>query len=247
MKQFILVLPSVLFFYFQSFVFSQDKVILTNGNEIEAQVTEISKSEIRYKEYSNPDGPDYVIKKNKVNKIILKNGEEKIFAGDKKNMPFGRNIIAYHMFDVIYNDFSLSYERITKNGKLGVKIPFAIGYNTDNLYGPRDYMNIAYTGVGFNIYPIGHHTVSYFMGPELHIGIGKSDTYNYYNYYPSRQTEEFLYGRLIINNGVSYNPIPNFRVATVLGLGIRYYDLPDSYNNGFHSTAYISISMGYRF
>ncbi|MCF8369401.1 MAG: hypothetical protein K9G76_10195 [Bacteroidales bacterium] len=248
-KQFIKILLVAICFSV-SFVYSQDVILLNSGMEILTKVTEIGKSEIKYKEYSNLNGPDYVIKKNKVKKIVFENGKIDDLTGGVKNQSYNHNAFAYHIFDVVYNDFSFSYEHISKSGNLGIKIPIAIGYNLSS-YGSRDYNNVFFTGIGFNIYPTGQHRVNYFMGPELNIGLGQDED-SYYNYFDGsriEETKEFFYGRLIVNNGMSYNPVPNFRVSFVVGVGVRYYDINSNYyyHSGLRSTVYVTGSMGYMF
>lgn len=128
---------------------AQDTIFLKTNEKVVAIISEINSLEIRYKEYSNPTGPEYVIDKNTVNKIVFKNGDTKIISGVSLNKKFGRNIIAYHVFDIIYKDFSFSYEHIFKNGKLGIKIPVAVGYNTkEGRNGPREYINLFYSVSG---------------------------------------------------------------------------------------------------
>ena len=39
---------------------SQDKIYRKNGKIVEAKVLEIGSAEVKYKEFSNPDGPIYV-------------------------------------------------------------------------------------------------------------------------------------------------------------------------------------------
>jgi len=65
-------------FFFAGGVFSahaQDIIILKDGNMIEARVTEISPSEIRYKRYSHLDGPTVVIPSASVLSIRYENGK----------------------------------------------------------------------------------------------------------------------------------------------------------------------------
>ena len=233
---------------------SQDTIFLKSNEKVVAIISEINNLEIRYKEFSNPTGPEYVIEKNSVNKMVFNNGDIKIISGVSLNKKYGRNIFAYHIFDIIYKDFSFSYEHIFKNGKLGLKIPVAVGYNTkDGRDGPREYTNLFYSGVGLNVYLMGQRMASYFIGPEIHLGQGQEENYveDYNNYTSTTYYDKFFYWRLIINNGISFSPIPNFRLVAVLGLGVRNYSIPESkddYNNGgFRSTAHFTISMGYRF
>ncbi len=255
MKKSLKILSLVSFLFLNSFFTqAQDTIFLKTNEKVVAIVSEINNLEIRYKDFSNPAGPDYVINKNTVNKIVFKNGDIKIISGVSINKKYGRNIFAYHIFDIVYKDFSFSYEHVFKNGKLGIKIPVSVGYNTkEGRDGPREYSNLFYSGVGLNVYLMGQRMASYFIGPEIHFGQGQEEYYvqNNNNYSSTYQYDKFFYWRLIINNGISFTPIPNFRLAAVLGLGVRNYKIPESkddYNDGgFKSTAHFTISMGYRF
>jgi len=231
---------------------AQDTIIFKSNQKTAAIIKEIGDVEIRYKDFSKPEGPDFVTNKTNVYQIIFENGEQMQIAKKKQKTGYGRNIMSYHIFDFVYQDFSISYEHILKNGKIGFKVPVAVGFNTDRDNGPRPYNNILYSGLGLNVYIFGQKMASYFMGPEIHVGIGNQEYYYhdqvepYSSYYKS---EEFIYGRFLINNGISFNPVYNFRLAAIIGIGVRYYELKEQDNNddGFRSTAYFTFSMGFRF
>lgn len=227
---------------------AQDTIVLNSGTIIISDVTSISDIEVRYKELSNPDGPEYILKKNSVEKISFSNGEIKMFSVKQNIKQYGSNIISYHIFDVIYQDFTIAYEYITKGGMTGIRVPLSIGFNTEtDRDRPFNFKNLAYTGVGFNIYLMGQRKASYFMGPEIDFGIGRNFTYDYYNFEGYYTKTDFIYGRLLINNGISINPVRNFRLSALVGIGIRYFDLPESQEGGVRSSAYLTFSMGYRF
>lgn len=253
MQKRIAIIAVLLISYAATQLNAQDTIIFNSDQKTVAIIKEITDLEIRYKNFSNPDGPVYTTNKSGVYKIIYQNGEQDQFSKKKRKEGYGRNIIDYHIFDLVYRDFSFSYENILKNGKIGLKVPIAIGFNnTDYDNGPRDFSNLIYTGFGMNVYLLGQRMVSYFIGPEIHVGIGKDHYYYYdnsYYGYDKTKTEEFIYGRFLINNGISFSPIHNFRLAAILGLGVRYYELEESDNNddGLRSTAYFTFSMGFRF
>ncbi|MCD4684180.1 MAG: hypothetical protein K8R86_12925 [Bacteroidales bacterium] len=252
MQKRIAIIAVLLISYAATQLNAQDTIIFNSNQKTAVIIKEISDLEIRYKNFSNPDGPVYTTNRNSVYKIIFQNGEQEQISKKKHKEGYGRNIVNYHIFDLIYRDFSFSYEHILKNGKFGLKIPVAIGFNnTDYNNGPRQYSNLLYSGFGLNVYLLGQRMVSYFIGPEIHLGIGKDHYYYYDEYYYQSydKTEDFVYGRFLINNGVSFNPIHNFRLAVVLGLGVRYYELEKSDNDddGLRSTGYLTFSMGFRF
>lgn len=59
---------------------AQDLICRTDSTKVEARVTEISQSEVRYKRFSNPDGPTYVVPTSEVAYIQYPNGEREFFT-----------------------------------------------------------------------------------------------------------------------------------------------------------------------
>lgn len=76
MKYFLLIFA----FAFSFHVFSQDIVILKNGDEIEAKVLEIDDNVIKYKRASNPTGPTYKLEKSKIFMIRYESGDKDMFG-----------------------------------------------------------------------------------------------------------------------------------------------------------------------
>jgi hypothetical protein len=239
----------VILLFASSFAFSQDEIFFNSGDRVNAKVMEISKNQVKYKKFSNLDGPLVIVNKKDVKKIIYQNGEEDVFTSNTPELGFNQNIFAYNIFDVVYSQFAFSYEHISKSGKMSFFIPISIGYGDGE--GPKSFYDQGFTGFGINLFPTGQHRVTYYLGPEIHVGIGEdytqSDYDPYYGCYLESTLSQFVYGRLMINNGIAYSPVPNLRLNATFGLGIRYYDLPNSYDTGVNSTAYFTISMGYAF
>lgn len=59
---------------------AQDLIVKTDASRIEARVTEITPEAVRYKRFSNPDGPTYVIPVDAVHYIRYANGETDYFT-----------------------------------------------------------------------------------------------------------------------------------------------------------------------
>lgn len=68
-------------------LYSQDLIILKNGNDIEAKVLEINSKNIDYKKYSNINGPTYHLDKSEIFMIKYQSGDKDMFtnnvSGDK--------------------------------------------------------------------------------------------------------------------------------------------------------------------
>ena len=65
---------------------AHDVVLKVNGDEIEAKVTEVGLTEIKYKRASNLSGPTYTIPITEVFMITYNNGEKDVF-GRQRNTP----------------------------------------------------------------------------------------------------------------------------------------------------------------
>gem|GEM_PF-2341928 len=184
--------------------------------------------------------------------LSWKNSPRTGLQDGEKQSDFKRNIFSYHLFDVVINDFTLSYERISRSGLVGVRIPLSAGYNVDNEDNENDIKSLFYTGIGLNFYPTGQGKWKYFMGPNLRLGLGKIFKYvyddNLWPYYGMIVKEsEFYYVKLMVDNGVMFMPVKSFSFEIVGGLGVRYFDLPGSDEAGVRSTAHFSVNLGYRF
>ena len=58
---------------------AQDTLVLNDGTLIKSKVIEITESSLKYKKYSNLNGPIYTIDKNQVLSIHYENGEQESF------------------------------------------------------------------------------------------------------------------------------------------------------------------------
>ena len=76
---FLFVFTVVLAVFFPRVSPAQDKIFRTDSTIIESKVQEVGDAEIRYKKFSNLNGPVYVIKKADVWKIVYENGEKEVY------------------------------------------------------------------------------------------------------------------------------------------------------------------------
>ena len=66
--------------------FGQDNILLKNGEEISATVIEVTPELIKYKKYSNLNGPIYTVFNKDVFLIKYENGEKDVFSIKSKNI-----------------------------------------------------------------------------------------------------------------------------------------------------------------
>lgn len=259
-----IVLLSLFFLLCLNFISSaQDIIYKKDGSKEEAKIVLVGEKEIQYKKYNNLEGPVYTLNKKDIVLIAYQNGEYetiKTADDDKKaakielSENFAKNLITYHLFDVVYGDFTFSYERILSSGTIGIKIPLGFGYayNSDYFNNNENWVkNFMYTGIGVNFYLTGQGKWRYFIGPDVRVGYGKQSYWYYWDengdYYEEERVNEGIYTKFYIDNGVIFTPIKSFSFAAIVGVGVRFF--PDAGPN--YSTVmpagYFSTNISYRF
>lgn len=72
---------------FAQTIVAQDVIVTAKAERIEAVITEVSPTELRYKKFSNPDGPTFVMYVKDVAAVIYKTGEVQVFEKPKAAAP----------------------------------------------------------------------------------------------------------------------------------------------------------------
>ncbi|MBR1809076.1 MAG: hypothetical protein IJ776_06790 [Paludibacteraceae bacterium] len=73
------ILLSLVLFSSAIYLSASDIIVTLESQKIEALITEVSSSEVRYKKASNPDGPTFVITTADIASIIYQNGDVQAF------------------------------------------------------------------------------------------------------------------------------------------------------------------------
>lgn len=260
MKKFVLF--SLIFLLCFNFISSaQDIIFKKDGSKEEVKIVLVGDKEIQYKKFNNLEGPVYTLNKKDIVLITYQNGDFETIksAGDEKKAAkselsenFAKNLLTYHLFDVIYGDFTIDYERILSSGTIGIKIPIGFGYAYNNdYYNSHDnwVKNFIYSGIAVNFYLTGQGKWRYFIGPDVRIGYGKQSYPNwddYGNYY-EEEIHEGIYTKFFIDNGLIFTPIRNFSFAMIAGVGIRFFPEAGPNNSTVMPSGYFSTNISYRF
>lgn len=230
---------------------AQDFIYQKDGNKVSAKNIEILADITKYNKFEEENGKVFIIPNEEISFITYENGDVRFFERESKAIQrynYKKNMINYHLFDLIVNNFKISYERIISKGKLGIQIPFAVGYG-DEISGYDDVQNKFYTGITLNFYPTGQGKWRYFMGPSLTLGTGTYDNWNYYDIAPYYKQEDTFVSRFLVNNGVMFSPIPELSLSAVGSIGIRYIDnasKDDGYDN-IKTVGAFAFNLSYRF
>lgn len=65
---------------------AQDIIVTKDAKKIEAKILEVSKSEIKYKELDNPEGPTFILEVEDINTVIYANGKVVIYNQPGKSL-----------------------------------------------------------------------------------------------------------------------------------------------------------------
>lgn len=64
---------------------AQDLITTKKGEDIEAKILEVTPKEVKYKRYSNIDGPTFTLNRNDILLVRYENGEEDVFSNEANN------------------------------------------------------------------------------------------------------------------------------------------------------------------
>ena len=112
---------AIVSFFISAVAKSQDKIYRTNGKVVEAKVLEVGSSEIKYKDYNNPNGPIYVLETDMIRKIVYESGKEESFKDNLKDperyagQP--NKAIKVNFLSPLYGYSEISFEKSTGVGK----------------------------------------------------------------------------------------------------------------------------------
>ena len=218
-----------------SIAFSQDNILLKNGEEINAKISEVGESNIKYRKFNNQDGPIYTMSKDEIFYIKYSNGEKDMFSTninnkssnntvDKKVLISGRSIFNYtNTFEddlVSTSNLELTVSVggfLTRNFVLGGSLSYQSastgGSSNDAIaIGPfiRGYANDFYSQVGY-AFSEDLNIFSAGVGYQVFLNKYKSVSLNPTILYFSRAYKEIMvldpmYG-YVIYNGITQEGI----------------------------------------
>jgi len=94
-------------------VFAQDTIVFKTGEEIKASVQEIGLETVKYKKYTNPDGPVYSVLKSDVFMLKYQNGGKDVFSTDGEEAQSVENGQTTQQSD-IQQDLSIIREKLKR-------------------------------------------------------------------------------------------------------------------------------------
>jgi hypothetical protein len=233
-----------------SSISAQDKVYRSDGTVIKAKVTEVEPTLLRYTRTEIPNGPVYTVRLRDIDSVVYENGmvDNMIVVAPRRikkdNIP-QLNTWNFNVLGFANLSISQAYERRTRNGKIGFRVPLYIGFASNRIAGVGTFIPLegvndmgAYpfpyvrksinVAVGFNpkFYLFKHRVIRVFAGPEADIGFTvhkyspmPNDGYYYYPQVDENTRAQGTFSALSIV-GISLNPKDKFNITIHGGAGI---------------------------
>lgn len=226
-------------FFFQS-IKAQDIVYLNNGDKFETIIKEINTVEIKYKNFSNPDGPTYVILKNNVLFIEYKNGTVEIINKNPKPLspiktetvaprketkkgPYdsyyaNKNCIYLNGLALVNSDIALIYDREIAKSRLSLVLLGAYNFNVHTNYTNQYIQALGNSkknydlGLGLNYYTQARKKTQYFVGVLFKV--------MHYEYVRETTTTDSING--IVFNTTTTKNVNNYQFAALLVNGLQF-------------------------
>ena len=104
---------------FAGIAMAQDVIVKTDNTTILSKVIEVNPTEVKYKKWSNQDGPTYSISRQELSRINYQNGDTEYYSNSQKNA----NDIPQHHFNnvdkgYLDNEGGFVGGRIRLNGRM---------------------------------------------------------------------------------------------------------------------------------
>lgn len=198
---------------------AQDTIVLKNGDEVSAIVSEVLMDEVKYKKASNADGPTYTMPKSNIFMIKFKNGEKEVYSVQPKEEVVGQQ---------------------TKNIKVGVGVEVSKTTTGNNsspvVYDPNYKYNVTRRSVSGITTGTGYYLNEY----EAVQLLGQQKFENFSSY-TNKMNKGF---NLMIAGGVADAiSLPMIIVGAIIAAD-DYYDDPYYNRHDYESAGHILIATG---
>ena len=232
--------------------FSQDKIVKKGGEILEVKILEISPNEIKYYIFSDPEGPIYIMDKDRILEVVFENGRVERYQSPLKDSELyldqKKNAVKMNFISPILGYTQLAYERSLKPGRgyeasLGIiglgQNQRANGWNNyefdekpRGLFGSFGLKFIRIPDFTTNNQKYGHILQGTYVKPELMVGHFTRKVYSY-NLMRTERLKN-TYGALLVNVGKQWIFSDIFLLDLYAGMGYVYQNKThhnvDNYN-----------------
>lgn len=226
--------------------FAQDKIIKKGGETLEVKILEIGPNEIKYKIFSEPEGPIFIMDKDRILEVVFENGRIEKYVSPLKDAEFyvdqKKRAVKMNFLSPLMGYTQLAYEQNLKPGRsyevsLGI---IGLGRNQElsywdgtvkkedqsGVFGSFGYKFIRVPDFTTNNQKYGHILQGFYVKPEIMIGHFSNNGYNYNTQTVLKRKTTF--GAALINIGKQWVFSDAFVIDLYGGVGYALKNRSDN-------------------
>lgn len=188
--------------------FSQDIIYKTDGTVMNIDILSIDGRSIKYRLPGDDSGKMYYLSISVIDSLMDTSlGGVTFPKHDVTINRIKRNYIGTDLYNTMFRNVNLSFERLSPSGNRGFSIELLINLNSENFYGVWSYwsftdnlylyydpfiffMKYGYKSYPFNFSLTNKGAVRPYFGASLLLGQYRKEDWDDYNYYP-KYTKKF--------------------------------------------------------
>lgn len=246
-------LIGIFLFVFSISMQAQDKIIKKGGETLEVKILEISPNEVKYQLLSEPNGPIFIMDKDRILEIIFENGRVEKYVSPLIDAEFyveqKKRAVKMNFLSPLLGYTQLSYEQSLKPGRsyevsLGI---IGLGRNQElehwngtshkenqaGVFGSFGYKFKRVPDFTANNQKYGHILQGLYVKPELMIGYLTNNGYNYDTQTSVKRKTTF--GAALVNLGKQWVFSDAFVIDLYGGVGYALKTRSDDNGNYYNS------------
>ena len=234
--------------------FAQDKIVKKGGENLEVKILEIGPNEIKYKIFSDQEGPIFIMDKDRILEVVFENGRIEKYVSPLKDAEFyidqKKRAIKMNFISPLMGYTQLAYEQNLKPGRsyevsigiigLGRNQVQEEGYwdgssykeDQAGLFGSFGYKFIRIPDFTTNNQKYGHILQGFYVKPEIMIGPFSNNGYDYDTKNVIKRKTTF--GAALVNIGKQWIFSDSFLIDLYGGVGYAFKNRPDTNNDFFN-------------
>lgn len=154
-----------------SIISQTDTLYFIKDKKVNCKITEINDFEIKYKMADLPDGPTYVVYKNRVTKYVLASGHSEVVVPvepkpNQRMISGGKSALKILPLSYFMDHISLTYERVIQ---LGTNLELEAGLVNNSMFGRKSFV---YDGTLYDSDPPLYYGFYFKPGIKVLLGEG---------------------------------------------------------------------------
>jgi hypothetical protein len=195
--------------------------------------------------YVNAEGTMFSIKKDYIKEIHYQNPPKGAKQFSQNQSGSSNSIMAVDVLAVLYGNLAFSFQRISENGKIGLRFP--ISFLAWDLDLPFITKHLFQAGLDVNYFPSNRGAISYFIGPGFRTGTVEAGDNIADAFEKKEKSVESGHFTVLLNNGVIRNSKKGVSLSVVLSTGLRRFSNKEFSDGGMDPMIRIEFGIGKTF